>query len=647
MGTWDKHLSAAMSRRELLARSAVAGGAAAASWALLSGPRGAAAQTVPTAFQEAPQLAEQVKAGTLPPLAERLPMAEDIMVVEPFEEIGTYGGTWRRAFTGVADFHAYGRCVYEEILRWPRDPSQPIGPGLAKAWEFSEDGKTLTLHLRRGLKWSDGEPFTVDDIIFWWEDIEQDTNLTPAVHAEWQVGGEPMTLEKVDDSTINLHFAAPTGLATRMLAFHGCQWPLNFERFGFFAPKHYLTQFHPKYTQSADYKTFNEKADDLNPERPAMTSWRVTSWKPGDNKIIASRNPYYWKVDPQGNQYPYIDEIRLDLVDNTDLINLKAANGELDMQFRGISIPNYPILQEKSKDGNYRIFRWPAAEGSSPSFYLNQTIADDNLRPLLRDKRFRQALSLAINRDRINQVSHRGLGTPRNATLVPESPYYLEEVEKLHAEQDVDKAKQLLDEVGIKAGSDGTRTYASGDSVTILVETSYTTGPLLDAAELVRQDWNALGLKVEIKTMDRALFWERATGNLVQIAIWGMDRGLEPFVDPIYQIPFDNRTWWGPDWGVWYHENGAKGEEPDGEVRQAQQLYDEYKSTVDPDKQIELGKQIVKLHGENLWQIGTVGMVPSIAVVKNNFRNIPEQAVTDWIFMSPGNLDPFQFFFKK
>ncbi len=646
MGEWDHRFSKSLSRRELLARTAAVGAGAVAASAF-TGYRAAAAQTAPASFQEAPLLAEQVAAGTLPPLEERLPLAEDIMVVEPIEEIGQYGGTWRRAFTGTADFHAYGRCVYEQILRWPRDPTQPIGPGIAKEWEFSEDGTALTLYLRRGLKWSDGAPFTVDDIIFWWEDIENDTELTPAVHAEWQVGGTPMSLEKIDEATITLKFAQPNGLATRMLAFHGSQWPLNFEHFGFFAPKHYLMEFHPKHNPAVtDYAVFNEMADDYNPERPAMGAWRITSWSPGDNRIIATRNPYYWKVDPQGNQYPYIDEIRLDLVENTELVNLKAANGELDMQFRHIAITKYPVLQENAEAGDFRLLRWPAAEGASPQFFPNQTTEDPNLRAAFRDLRFRQALSLAIDREQINQVSHRGLGVPRAATLVPESPYYVPEVEQANAAYDPAQAETLLDEMGLVKGEDGVRRFEDGSAVAFIVETSETTGPRLDAIELARENWMAIGLQTEIKTMDRALYWERAIGNQVQMAVWGSDRGLEPFVDPIYLLPFDNRSWWAPDWGVWYHESGEAGEEPTEQARAAQTLYDEFKTTIDGAAQIEIGKQIVRMHAENAWTIGTVGMTPSIVVVKNNFRNVPEQAVTDWIFMSPGNLDPFQFFFK-
>ena len=627
------------------ARSTAApAGGAAASTPATSGAQPAAAR--PTSFKEAPALADLVKQGKLPPVEQRLP--ENPMVVQPIEEIGQYGGTWRRAFTGVADFHAYGRTVYESMLRWPRDPKDPIGPGLAEKWEFSPDGKQLTLTLRKGLKWSDGEPFTVDDILFWWNDIALNKELSAAPPSEWVINGEPMQVEKLSPEQVRLTFAAPNGLAVQMLAFHGNQWPLNFERFGFFAPAHYLKQFHPRYTPSiTDYQLFNEKADDLNPDRPAMTSWRVTSWKPGDRAIVASRNAYYWKVDPQGNQLPYIDEVRLDLVENTEALNLKAINGELDMQFRRIDISKYSLLQENKQRGDYRVLRWPDANGSQTAFFVNQTYDNDDLRPIFQNLKFRQALSYAINRKRINDGTFFGLGKERNATLIPESPYYDPSTETEFAEFDQARANSLLDEIGLKKGADGFRTLPDGRPLELTIETYQTSGAAFDPIELTRKDWENIGLKAAVKSSPRESFWPRALGNDVAIAVWGTDRAIQPFVDPIYVLPYDNRSWFAPKIGDWYSSRGAKGQKPEGDFAQALELFDQLKSTPDQAKQVELGKQIARIGVDQMWVISTVGVVPSIVVVKNNFRNVPEQAVTDWIFMSPGNLDPAQFFFKK
>jgi peptide/nickel transport system substrate-binding protein len=606
----------------------------------------AATTSAPTKFNEAPALADLVKQGKLPPVEQRLPA--NPLVVQPIEEIGQYGGTWRGAFTGVADFHAYGRNVYEAMLRWPRDPHQSILPGLAEKWEFSPDNTQLTLTLRKGLKWSDGEPFTTDDILFWWNDIALDKNLTPSPPSEWVINDEPMKVEKLSPEQVRLTFAAPNGMALRMLAFHGNQWPLNFERFGFFAPVHYLKQFHPKYNSAiTDYKLFNDKADDLSPDRPSMTSWRVTSWQPGDRAIIASRNPYYWKVDPQGNQLPYIDQLRVELVEDSEALNLKAINGEIDMQFRRIDIAKYSVLQENKQKGDYRVLRWPDANGSQVALFFNQTFDDPELRPIFRDLRFRQALSYAINRKRINDVSFFGLGKETNAVLIPESPYYVSETGDLYAQFDAAKAASLLEQAGLSKNADGVWALPSGAPLELTIETYQTKGAVFDATELVRKDWENLGLKAVLKSSQRESFWPRALDNQVGIAVWGTDRALEPFVDPIYLLPYDNRSWFAPKVGDWYSSRGAKGEKPDGDMAKALDLFDQLKGSTDDAKQIDLGKQIVKLNADNLWTMGTVGAVPSITVVKNNFRNVPEEAVTDWIYMSPGNLDPSQFFFKK
>jgi peptide/nickel transport system substrate-binding protein len=605
----------------------------------------AAPAVAPAKYAEAPALAQLVQAGKLPPIDQRLPA--NPQVVQPIQQVGQYGGTWRLAWKGPADFHAYGRENYDQMLRWPRNPKDPIGPGLVEKWDFNADGSQLTLQLRNNLKWSDGQLFTTDDILFWWNDIALDTNLYPAPPPEWVINGQPMTVAAQSPEVITLKFAAPNGMALRMLAFHGCQWPLNFERFGFFAPKHYLTQYHPKYNNGAnDYKVFNDKADDLNPDRPSMTAWHVTQYGPGAPQLIAERNPYYWRVDPQGNQLPYIDQLRLDLVENNEAINLKAVNGELDMQFRNIDIAKYSLLQENKQKNDYRVSRWDDANGSPVSFFVNQTIDDPELRPVFQDLRFRQALSYAIDRKQINQVSYFGLGKERNALLIPESQYYTPDIEAMYADYAPEKANQLLADIGLKKGADGYRTLPSGKPLELTVETIETSGANFDAIDLVRKGWDAVGLKVAVKSSERSVFWTRATGNEVQIAEWGTDRALEPFVDPIYLFPYDERSWMAPQYGIWYKTQGKKGQKPEGPLAQAQELFNQFKATVDAAKQVELGKQIVQLAHQNLWTIETVGALPSIPVVKNSMANIPDMAVTDWIYMSPGNLDPSQFYFK-
>jgi peptide/nickel transport system substrate-binding protein len=598
---------------------------------------------MPTQYKEAPILAELVAQGTLPPVDERLP--EEPLVVQPVESIGQYGGTWHRAFLGVKDFHALGRLIYDSILLWPRDPADPIQPGLAKDWKWSDGGRTLTLYLRSGLKWSDGAPFTVDDIIFWWENIELDTNITAAPHSEWIVNGQPMELEKVDDTTIKLKFAAPNGLAESVgLAFHGCQWPLGFERFGFFAPRHYLEQFHPKYNPDATYELFEEKAFNFNTELPVMYAWKVAQWEAGATEMVAERNPYYWRVDPAGNQLPYIDRIHFALVEDNEAINLMAIAGDLDMQHRRIDFSKYTVYQENAAAGGYHTLLWSTAQASTITLFPNQSYADPKYRDLIQNLKFRQALSLGINRELINNVAFLGQGIPRTITVVRDSPLFLADIETYYAEYDPEGAQQLLEEIGLVKGADGFYTFPDGSPVELIIEgTDAVSGASMDSLELVTEDWKAIGLKTVLETMSRDIYWPRANANEVMIATWETDRGLVPMIDPIYQFPFDERSWMGPAFGTWYKSGGELGEEPSANLKEVMDLYDQYKGTVDPAAQVEIAKEIVRKSTEGLFTIGTVGMPPGLVVVKDNFHNVMEHHTSDWLVFTPGTMAPSQF----
>jgi peptide/nickel transport system substrate-binding protein len=594
---------------------------------------------------EAPMLAKMVKEGKLPPVEQRLP--EEPIVVKAVESIGKYGGVWHRGWKGIKDFHCLGRLIYEPMLRWPRDPKDPIQPGLAKAWDWSDNGKTLTLHLRKGLKWSDGEPFTVDDIIFWWNDIELDTNITKAPHTEWVVAGKPMELEKVDDLTIRLKFAARNGLAETVgLAFHGNQWPLGFERFGFFAPKHYLTQYHPKYNKNVTYKEFEEKAWEYNTERPGMTPWVITDWQTGADHMIATRNPYYWKVDEKGNQLPYIDQLYFYLVENNEAINTLALAGKLDMQNRGIDFNKVSLYREQAATYGYHTLIWTQAHASYITFFPNQSFGDPKYRALMQNFKFRQALSLAIDRNLLNKVMCLDQAIPRTISVVRDSALFQQDIEKFNAEFDPSKAKSLLEEIGLKVGPSGKRTFPDGSPLTLVVESQYTSGPQADGIQIVSENWGSVGLATTVKGMSRDVYWPRACANEVMIGTWGTDRGLVPMIDPIYQFPFDERSWMGPSFGTWYKTVGKEGEAPNAELKELMQLYDQYRASSDAKQQLELARKIVRLTTQRLNVIETVGMEPTLAIVKNNFHNVQKEHTADWLIMTPGTMDPCHFWIE-
>jgi peptide/nickel transport system substrate-binding protein len=290
---------------------------------------------------------------------------------------------------------------------------------------------------------------------------------------------------------------------------------------------------------------------------------------------------------------------------------------------------------------------WPSASAAATALFFNQSYGDPQYRELFQTLEFRQAMSVAIDRDTINQVGYLGQGVPRTSTVVPDSAYYDPELEAHFAQFDPELAASLLDGIGLPVGDDGFRTFADGTPIALVIETSESVGQRLDALELVAENWNAVGIKSEVRPSTRDIYWPKATANEVMVATWGLDRGLTPMVDPVYQFPFDERSWMAPAFGTWYKTGGELGEEPTDLFKQAMALYDEYRVTPDEARQLEIGTELVRMSTENLWTIGLVGLVPGPVVVKNNFHNVAENHTADWIIMTPGTLDPAHFYFSS
>src|SRR5262249_50992680 len=360
-------------------------------------------------YKESPALAEQVKAGKLPPVEKRLP--EHPLVVPVVERIGEYGGVWRRAFLGPAGANNYVRVVYDALVRFLADGAN-IEPKVAAAAEPSTDFKTWTVLLRKGARWSDGAPFSADDLVFWYKDVLLNKDLTPALPG-WirNADGSPAKVEKIDDYTVRFTYKeAATLFLTALANQDGAD-----RTFAIFLPGHYLKKFHPAYTskeeidrqvQTAGFKTWTElfaakNAPPENPERPTMAAWVPVS-RVSDPLFTLHRNPYYIGVDPAGNQLPYIDEVRFTYFADVQALNLAAIAGQFDMQARHIQMTNYPVLKEQEQEGKYRVITWPTFGGSDAVIQLSQSYtADPELGKLLATKDFRVALSVAINRDQI------------------------------------------------------------------------------------------------------------------------------------------------------------------------------------------------------------------------------------------------------
>lgn len=605
-------------------------------------------------YQEAPTLAEQVAAGRLPPVEDRLP--NEPLVTETVEATGTYGGVLRRGFKGPSDYNNYVLFTNDALVRFSSEGAD-VEPRLVASWETSEDFSTWTLNLREGVKWSDGEPFTSEDIMFWYDDVLLNKDLTPT-SPDWisNDDGSAATFAAPDALTVTVTFSEPNTVFLGDLA----QQDGADRGLAPFLPKHYLTQFHTAYapeaelnqkTSAAGFTNWTElfvsraTAGD-NPARPTTAAWVATT-SVADPEFILERNPYYFAVDPEGNQLPYIDEIRYKLYTDDESLLLAALSGEIDMQQRSLSLTNYPLLFESQEAGGYRVLTWAAA-GDTRAVYLNMTYeGNPEITEFFRNKEFRTALSLAVNRDEINEALYLGLAESRQVSPPPDHPYYPgDEVVSTATDFDPDRANEILDGLGLdKRNAQGTRLLPGGTP--LIIEIGTLDEPTTDEAQLVANDWSALGVQTDVVLRERSQHTQLRSTNELMSEIWADDTSIfifsgVPKVDP-RSLP---GTTFGPLYETWYASGGERGVEPTSEVKRVVELIDEGK-VADAERQAELAREVYTLWDENVLAIGLVGLYPrGVLVVDENLANVPEQALNSWPLRTPANARPEQFFYR-
>jgi peptide/nickel transport system substrate-binding protein len=605
---------------------------------------------VTSKYTEAPMLAGKVQQGELPPVDERLP--EEPRVIEPHEEIGQYGGTWHRLATSAGDTKLDSKMTYEYMLRYNKDGSA-IVPNVAKAWEVSPDGKEFTFELRPGMKWSDGEPFTAADVVYLYEDEWLDEDLSD-VPGYYRVGGEPLQISKVDDYTVKISFAEPYGLFLSILpGLRGGDFTMR--------PKHYLSKFHEKYVDKAElnammneegfefwYQLYGSKDDPrTNVDLPVILAWQLTVPAP-KQPIVAERNPYYWKVDPEGNQLPYIDRIEWMLVEGKDQINLRAVQGEIDMQLRHITFDNYPLYQENKEKGDYRVLDWPRGEITDTVIAINLTNQDPVLREIVQDKRFRWALSVGINRDEIIEGVYLGVTEPNQVSPLPSSKHYWEPQAKNLIEYDPEQGNQWLNEIGLtERDGEGYRLRPDGERLSLVYEYAPVFGAWRSIGEILVEQWKALGVELVLKEEARQLFYERKSANEQDIGIWTGSGEFNPLIEPRWFVPLGDESVHAIQYAAWWNSDGTEGIEPTGDILEVLELWEEIKVTVDEDKQADLFRQILEYNKENLWVIGICTSPPQPVIVKNNFRNVPPDGLYDSQVRAPGSTATEQYYIRS
>ncbi|HET6485997.1 MAG TPA: ABC transporter substrate-binding protein, partial [Spirochaetia bacterium] len=594
-------------------------------------------------YNESPMLKDLVAKGALPSVDKRLPA--EPLVVQPLEEIGQYGGQ----IVGYSTTQGLGHIDWgttlalfqlDGLLR-PGPDSTGLVPNVCSAYEMAKDGKSIVIHLRKGIRWSDGVPFSADDILFTYNDIIMDEKVAlqtgmAAQKSYYSPTSDPAKIEKIDDFTVRFTFPAPYPIfPLQMVVECGIEGKILF-------PKHYLQKFHIKYNPDADtlakskglnhwWELFPTMADvQTGPQNttvgwPTLRAYVLKEVQPG--YLIGERNPYYWKVDTAGNQLPYVDKIMV--IQNLDpqVVTSKIIAGDFD--YANGAIEDLQLLKKNEGAGKYTTYLWKNALTSVFGFEFNLTYKDDPvLASIFRDVRFRRAMSLAINRSEINDVAFNGLAVPGQASCMPSmTRYYEDSFGKAYAQYDVSQANSLLDQMGLaKKDGDGFRLRSDGKRLSVLIE--YADGFSAPIFELTKEYWEKVGVEVTLKPESAKLIFERYPTNVVQVGGWQDDRGTTE--DSLIQYPSRyvpcgwppyNNEW--PLWLQWAQSNGKQGEEPIAEVKKNLDALRTMGTTTSDAERVAAAKQILRSQAENLWVIGTVGYPPFIRIVRSTIHNVP------------------------
>ena len=647
---------------------------------------------VPSAFREAPTLKKLVDAGELPPVADRLPK-NPYVLPHNWATPGKYGGRLRMMTPKTDDGQTREYMYGHSPLRWLND-GLDVGPGLCESWEANDDASEWTLHFREGLRWSDGELWTTADVLFWWEDLVLNEEH-PAVPPDEMRSGLN-TLAKVtapDDHTLVMTFDAPAPLTADRLAMWtkggkgdtGAIWML---------PKHFAQEFHPKYNKDApkDWATkdglFDSKTDfGRNPDCPTMTGWRLTAYKEGQY-LSWERNPFYWVVDREGGQLPYVDKMIMNAIQDPEVGKLQIQQGKLDYvdgRFASLSLGDVSGIKNTSARSGMVVNLWDSGDGTGPhGFFFSYDYKDRGMRDLIRTPKFRQALSLAFNRKEVQKAVFFGTGEITTGTMSPKAIEYNvnDEGESIYqqwrdsyAKFNPTKAKALLDEIGVvDKNGDGKRERPDGEKLTIVLTMAATASDVVKSINnLMQRDWQAVGLDVKLDPIPpESMDPNWAAGDIQARADYGVGDGPNYFVYPQWVVPIEP-TRWSPLEGQFYNVRGTPAEnqekdvdpfkrtpprmepEPGGPIERLWQIYDQSKVEPDPMKRHQLAWEITKVHiSDGPFFQGSVSNIPTLTVSHKDLKNVPAKEnlaqggfTAPWIIPCPAVYDPEAYYWDN
>ena len=588
--------------------------------------------------QETVAFSEKVAAGKLPSVDKRLPATPRLAGGGQGWEVGRPGGDLRTMVSRAKDtrlmvVYGYARLVaLDSELKYKAD--------ILEKMEV-EDGRIFTMTLREGHRWSDGHPFTSEDFRFWWEEVANNEKLSPTgPPASLKVEGEYPKVEILDERTVRYSWSIPNPYFLKSLA--GAR-PIFI-----YTPSHYLKQFHADHGDPEAIASMVEengmrnwaqlfnKRDNLyrfdNPDLPTLQPWFNTV-SPPSQRFVMMRNPYYHVVDQKGHQLPYIDNVLLNVV-GAALIPAKAGAGESDLQSRGLNFTDYTFLKEAEARNDYEVRLWRTVRGSQLALYPNLNVGDPIWRQLIRDVRFRRALSLAVNREEINQVIYYGLTIEGNNTVLPTSPLYREEFRTSWASYDISQANALLDEIGLTdRNNEGIRLLPNGKPLEIIVETAGENTEETDVLELISESWRKAGIKLFTKPSQREVLRNRIFAGETLMAMWfGMENGI-PSADmsPEEFVPVHQHSFQWPKWGQYYETSGKAGEAVDMELpKELLELFYSWTKASNDTERRQIWNRILEINADQVYTIGLVAEVPQPILVSNQLRNVPKEAFYNW-----------------
>ncbi len=611
-------------------------------------------------YRQAPMLDPLVENGTLPPVAERLPKAPE--VVTPLHAVGTYGGTIRRGLRGSSDHNNLLRFIGPQgLVRW--DPGYTeLVPNVAERFEVNEDGSVFTFHLREGMKWSDGHPFTADDILFNMENTVLDTEFSP-VPPRYTIDGEPVQVTKIDDYTVEFAFAGPYGDFLAELASPLGQHPVLYA-------KHYCSQFHPDFNADIDQLIQAEQASDWqnlflakcgdieipsrwgNPDRPTLDPWVIVEpYTGGATRVVLERNPYFWQVDTAGQQLPYADTVNNSIRQDVESLILDAIGGRIDMQVRHLGgAANRPVLAQNREAGGYDFFEGSQPGGTNMAISLNLTHKDPAKRELFSQRAFREALSIAIDREEIIDIALLGQGEPWQGGPFEDHPNFHERYSTQYTEFDLDRANALLDDLGYtERDPNGVRLMGDGTPIRFSCDVIPTLQPeWVDMLELIEQHWAQLGVRMEVNSMERTFFYEKTSNNNDHdCAVWTNSESWVPGQIPQQIVAVHHDSRYGIAWYHWYTSGGARGEEPPAYMQEQMALYDRARATVDPDERRAIIKEMADNAADWFMTIGISKSIPEYGIVKTDLRNVPESMPLSWFYPTPAPSLPATYYWAN